>query len=452
MASGEKLSSFKDQVLENLHLLQDKPDLDSELFQFRRFALQLESFLMDKRTPTPYTVAVHGEWGGGKTSLIRRVHNSIKSFHKNNCKVLWFDAWEYERVDPVLALMQRMALLYRDKGDKVKRIVKGLAVTSSDIVARKTIGLSSKQIQANFESSVKNIPTITEQVEKMVNESRLIVFIDDLDRCLVENALGILEAVKLFLNAEGVIFVIAVDMSKLERAWELRYKGMEIGTKEGREHIDKIFQLKLSLPPKEIIQVDSYIQKLASSLPDNERRLLISGCPPNPRKIKRILNLVYFIALQIEEVRFREYLPVIIIWSIATAVFQKLAQITSPYPNSLVQMSLIAYHLIEVERLNYRLDDFKRAIQNNGSVKISSSPGSDLIINWEDLLPTTVSGLEYVVKEPAAFNLLKAIAEYYSIIVTNEVPENLRPTLKRHYDGMSRTMKNVIYQAGLMGV
>ena len=153
-----------------------------------------------------------------------------------------------------------------------------------------------KEAQEHFESSIEQTPTISKKLSEMIGEERLIVFVDDLDRCHVDNALGIMEAVKLFLNAEGAIFVVAVDMKKLERAWDLRYKGYEMAKMEGNDHVDKIFQLKLSLPPKETEAIREYIELLAASLSDNVGRLIAKGCPLNLRKIKRILNLIYFLA------------------------------------------------------------------------------------------------------------------------------------------------------------
>lgn len=114
----------------------------------------------------------------------------------------------------------------------------------------------------------------------MIGTGRLVIFVDDLDRCLVENAFRILEAVKLFLNAKGVIFVF-VDMKKIERAWELRYRGLPTGTAEGREHVDKIFQFKLSLPPKEKTEFENYL----GNLPRKESQLIIPGCLSNPWKM-----------------------------------------------------------------------------------------------------------------------------------------------------------------------
>jgi hypothetical protein len=73
-----------------------------------------------------------------------------------------------------------------------------------------------------------------------------------------------------------------------------------------------------------------------------------------------------------------------------------------------------------------------------------------LTINYEDLLPSTVHGLEYALKDSRAFNLLKAVAEHYSIIATNEAQQNLRPTLEKHYNGIGKIFKEVIYRAGLI--
>lgn len=55
-----------------------------------------------------------------------------------------------------------------------------------------------------------------------------------------------------------------------------------------------------------------------------------------------------------------------------------------------------------------------------------------------------------MVGNPSAFNFLKAIAEHYSMLVPNEVPENLKTTLEKHYAGLGKTIKEVIYKGGLV--
>ena len=47
--------------------------------------------------------------GGGKTSLMFRAHSLVETNLAVNWKTIWFDAWEYERLDPKLSLMQTIA-------------------------------------------------------------------------------------------------------------------------------------------------------------------------------------------------------------------------------------------------------------------------------------------------------------------------------------------------------
>jgi predicted KAP-like P-loop ATPase len=119
----------------------------------------------------------------------------VKNNLPDNWKVIWFDAWEYERLDPTLALMQRIADQYHTKADKFKRVIKGILRLSSDMFLRTATGLELEQVEKEFEDTVRSIPTINEELSKLVGDGRLVVFIDDLDRCIVENALSILEAI-----------------------------------------------------------------------------------------------------------------------------------------------------------------------------------------------------------------------------------------------------------------
>jgi predicted ATPase len=72
-----------------------------------------------------------GEWGSGKTSLMTRVYEKLKNEKISRFKVLWFDAWQYERLDPVLALLQKIQLLYHDKESNLKNIMTSLTLVFS---------------------------------------------------------------------------------------------------------------------------------------------------------------------------------------------------------------------------------------------------------------------------------------------------------------------------------
>lgn len=439
----------KKQTLERLSFVKDEPDFDSEQFQFKKFATQLANVILDQNTPTPYVIGVHGEWGSGKTSLIGQVHSIVENKITNKDKVIWFNAWEYERLDPVAALLQIISTKYeRNRG--FKKAIKGLVYLASDLALRSQIGMSLEEVKKHFDSSVEEIPTITQELGKMIGDGRLIVFVDDLDRCLVENSLHILECVKLFLNAKGVIFVIAVDMTKLERAWALRYNNKETAIEEGRDHVDKIFQLKLGLPPKDAKEVEEYVKKLAETLPDRIRKLVVDGCPHNPRKIKRVLNLIYFIASQIEDESFDRLFPLVVIWAIATSTYPKLARIIEGEPYSFVQMGLVvndSANFDVLKRYEQRFVDVA-----SGRSSLTMKEGS---INWTDVFRPTLDGLNYVIKnnDVEAFDFLKVTGNYFNLkfVRRNGTDEEIKNQLQTFYASIGDLLSVVIYKTGLLG-
>lgn len=257
----------------------------------------------------------------------------------------------------------------------------------------------------------------------MVTGERLLIFIDGLDRCSIDNVLEMLEAIKMLLSAKGVIDVIAVDMTKLERAWELRYKS-ETGIQEGREQVEKIFQLKLSLPPKEQEEIGRFIEHKAASLPHELQALIVDGCPKNPRKIKRILNLIRYLITAVnaeDDKTFQNYFPVLVIWSILTIVYPELARIIRESPISLVQIALILNYLEEFEDLHNSIDEFTNprpgkhiAVAENLIIphnrfrnpRSADQTRKDIVVGF-----STIKGLEYVNNHRSAFNFMKIIAE-----------------------------------------
>ncbi|MEI2691661.1 MAG: P-loop NTPase fold protein [Anaerolineae bacterium] len=79
---------------------------------------------------------------------------------------------------------------------------------------------SLEQFQENFARLVKMLLQPEGKTPR-----RLVVFVDDLDRCLPEKAIEVLEALKLFLDVEGCIYVLALDNEAIESTIRRRYQG-----------------------------------------------------------------------------------------------------------------------------------------------------------------------------------------------------------------------------------
>lgn len=121
----------------------------------------------------------------------------------------------------------------------------------------------------------------------------MVVLIDDLDRCSDDVVVKICEAVKLCLDAPGLIFVLACDESVLARGVASAARG---GAAEGRSYLEKIVQVVHRVPPPDDDRVRELIMGYAAKSRTGD---LIKGIVAvtlaystgrNPRKIKRIIN------------------------------------------------------------------------------------------------------------------------------------------------------------------
>ncbi len=149
-------------------------------------------------------------------------------------------------------------------------------------------------------------------------DGRLIVFVDDLDRCLPEQAVEVLEAIKLFLEVKGTVFVLGMDQTVVERGVEAHYGALfqkaglprETLPINGETYLQKIVQIPFHLPPLATEDLETYIEKLDEKLPsharldERTRKVFALGLYPNPRQVKRAINifrLLKTIALTREE-------------------------------------------------------------------------------------------------------------------------------------------------------
>jgi hypothetical protein len=81
------------------------------------------------------------------------------------------------------------------------------------------------------------------------NDGRLVVFVDDLDRCLPEKAIEVLEAIKFFLGAPGCVFVLGLDQDVIARGIEMKYK--ELGEKKDGDGKGAIHHRRYALSGKD---------------------------------------------------------------------------------------------------------------------------------------------------------------------------------------------------------
>lgn len=175
--------------------------------------------------------------------------------------------------------------------------------------------------------STRSAPSSDEEFERLfrtlvdkVGAKRLVVFVDELDRCSPEQVASALETIKTFLEVPGCIFIVAADLQVLEQA--LRKEARQETPSDpanpyystGSSYLDKIFQYQLSLPPLQSRQLTSFALDLvanregcwqrAENLPEAVS-VLIASHVRSPRRVKVLLNS-YAMTYRLAEYRGRE--------------------------------------------------------------------------------------------------------------------------------------------------
>jgi hypothetical protein len=274
-----------------------------------------------RATSPPFTIGVFGAWGSGKTTLMNLVRKGLED---QGTKSVWFNAWKYDGKEVIWnALMQ--AIFYRMKsdpdmqaqGDFLKRVADtagDLALFAAKVATRfipgnivkegdvDTLVGTLKPLSANdkqFEFINKFEDTFDRLVKEYVGPTgKLLVFVDDLDRCLPENAVAILEAIKLYMDRTNVMFVLGVEPAVIEEGIRARYR--DNPKLQAKDYLEKIVQLPFVMRGLDQTNARSLVIPFeeASGWSDDAvmHRLIFAGTAANPRRIKRFINTYYVLS------------------------------------------------------------------------------------------------------------------------------------------------------------
>src|SRR3989442_36173 len=278
-----------------IQIQNDEPTI-VDMLDRARFAQALRRML--ETCETPLVVGLYGTWGIGKTSLMRQIKELLGE--RNEIRTIWFDPWQHQfDEDPAIALLHTM-VDQLNLGDEAKKLLTVIAAALGSILLKATTTLSTPEIQElgeryeqeRFQIREKQI-RLREYFTKLIGKAsdsgrhRLVFFIDDLDRCVPEQVLKVLEALKLYLNLANCVYVIGVDRAALECSIRLRYKEQEV---READYLDKIVQLPFTIPPIARESMARFIEPLLPTELTDTSDLLVRGLGDNPRQVKRFIN------------------------------------------------------------------------------------------------------------------------------------------------------------------
>lgn len=287
-------------------LLTDQPWTEgADPLGFDDLAERLAGLVLESRTSSPLTIGLLGGRGSGKSSLMSRLQAQLKSHE--DVDTVWFNAWTAEGKS-VLEGMIKSVLA--EIGPEVlrrtlrrRRLVSGLRLAATLGLGWFGAGRLVDQVWEAFSADARTrneLPDLLREAMKDWRSRRrtssgrlLVVFVDDLDRCSPANVIEVFEAVKLYLDARGFIFVIGYDDRMVARALD-HDKDYEL--RVAAQYLEKIVQIEYRMPWPDDIRsralIDALVERSRTGalLGEAERALIADRTQRNPRRAKRFLN------------------------------------------------------------------------------------------------------------------------------------------------------------------
>lgn len=316
------------------------PDKEAEI-DYLNFGYMVDMVvdIATNRDLSPSTIGLYGDWGSGKSSLMKLAQKKIEEKNteigdeKDSIKTLCieFNGWLFEGYEDtktslcgvILDALADEKRFSKEITDYAKTLIKKIdfnkilgkgikygldffltggigALTDLTLSSvRSTIKTNVSEVQAKdleeilnkfkkddkTRTEIKNFREEFKQLLQKSNVENVVVFIDELDRCLPDTVLEVFEAMRLFLFVEGMSFVIGADERLIQYSIKSKYKEVPGNNLDiGKEYLEKVIQYPLYIPQLTRAEVNQYLAclLLRETLTENQ--------------FKEILSIIYTLA------------------------------------------------------------------------------------------------------------------------------------------------------------
>lgn len=324
--------------LTNPSLFIDEPEIEHMVLDFPNYVYALSNLILNSRPN--YTVGIFGNWGTGKSTLMRNLQRQLSN---DKCEWIEFNAWRYSHEERHATFPLMLTILsHLISNNKIKlsieggnlkkwknsltRILNGLnGSISSGLpgVIEGTLNIDpsamehTTEIQSKIDELFRQSKPLFQEGMEMIDDFiheyksnslnsdlKLVVFIDDLDRCTPEKATEILESVKVFFDITGIVFIFGLSDEIIEAAINYKYKhfGEDKNNQKnlfsGKDYLKKIIQVPFSLPSWTTDDMTEYAKAIINNQKNDELKkffeskisVIVEGIEKNPREVKRVLN------------------------------------------------------------------------------------------------------------------------------------------------------------------
>ncbi len=249
------------------------------------------------------SIALEGYWGSGKTFFVKQTKMLLEAYnefstmdsserdrikeyeskfefnHKVNQVCVYYDAWLNDNdSDPILSLAYTILDEFESEYDfkSIDFNLDSFRKALNNIIRIKTGGIIKEGIPNIFSSTdglseIKWNNYIKGEFNSLLNSvlvergDRIVIFIDELDRCSPDYAVKFLERIKHYFNNESITFVFSINISQLQHTIK-KYYGTNF---DASRYLDRFFDLRVSLPKADMNKFYSTFD-FYSSKNDNE--------------------------------------------------------------------------------------------------------------------------------------------------------------------------------------
>jgi len=243
----------------------------------------------------PIALGISGPWGSGKSTVLRLIENDLtaRNTTQNEQRVLIVrsEPWRYDPgvgakatlIGEVLAVLQTELLSNGGPHEHAESALRRLAKRVNWMRALKMAARTSITLQLPSIDDLSNLVSEdnpdgepesrtldefrTEFAALLTDDDlshlrRVVVLVDDLDRCLPETVVDTLETMRLFLSVPKMSFVIAADEERVADALRDRYPRSEQpdqGEEPAKLYLHKIVQTTLRLPALSRFDTEAFL-------------------------------------------------------------------------------------------------------------------------------------------------------------------------------------------------
>ncbi len=285
-----------------------------------------------------FPLVIDGGWGTGKTTFVEKL--ATLCTEKDTAHVVYVDAFQADHTDdPFMMILAAVINSIKDNdtrnetidniSSKLPALGGKLVSIAATAVLKNFTGIdgttienivslcssddllsTSKVLLRNYVDSYANVSALKEILLGLAKEKRIIIIIDELDRCRPDFAVGVLEAAKHIFDAKGINFIFAANLEQIKKSLKHRYGDLV----SEDEYLDKFIGYCIEFPEKAddqdiVTNASKYLEDLISKMPQgNERKVfecykdviipIIEINKPSLRTLEKVIKYIKILCIK----------------------------------------------------------------------------------------------------------------------------------------------------------